>query len=410
MKYDYYDGSDKIYDNRTGKIIKDSIDVLSVNNKPDTTVPFTLDYKWEIVKEYRDAEGYVNSKKIEVSFFDADDDGVVDDPDIFDIIVDESTNTTDKYIFLRKKTASDGVEDFNYVKKTDLSVIVLTSKNNIGALSQYDEGQLFYYIDTDVFEILNKSAGTLSITQDYKAKIGRDVLKFQYIHAADANTRVDPSVSNIIDTYILTREYDTSFRLYLDGTTETSPKPPSSDQLYLNYGENINKIKSLTDEVIYHPVKYKILFGDKADTDLQAKFKIVKNSDVVLNDNELKSRVITAVNQFFALENWEFGETFYFSELSAYVMQQLAPDLVTFVVVPNQSTQTFGSLFEVKCEADEIFISGATVDDIDIIDAITASRLKADGAVITSTSSNNVGIQSSNISSTSSSSSGGSSY
>ena len=75
-------------------------------------------------------------------------------------------------------------------------------------------------------------------------------------------------------------------------------------------------------------------------------------------------------------------------------MQQLAPDLVTFVVVPNQSTQSFGSLFEVKAEVDQIFISGATVDDIDIIDAVTASRLKATNTVVTSTASSNVGIQS----------------
>jgi len=401
----YYDSSDKIYNSSTGEIIKDRISVLEINTQPDTTQSFTVNYDWEVVEEYRDAEGYVNSKKIQVSFFDSDDDGVVDDPDIFDVIVDEATNTTSKYIFLQKNTTSDGVEDFNYVLQSELEVIVLSSKNNIGALSQYQDSQIFYYIDQDIFEVLNKSAGTLSITQEYKARAGRDGLKFQYIHAADASTRIDPSVSNIIDTYLLTRTYDTQFRQYLEGTTAALPLPPSSDELFLNYGANINKIKSISDEVIYHPVKYKILFGDKATTDLQAKFKIVKNSDIVLNDNDVKSRVIAAINQFFALENWEFGETFYFSELSTYVMQQLAPDIVTFVVVPNQSTQSFGSLFEVKSESDEIFISGATVDDIDIIDAITASRLRATGAVVTATNSANVGIQSSGLSASSRSSS-----
>ena len=391
----YYDSSDKIYNSTTGEIIKDKISVLEINPQPDSTQSFTVEYPWEIVEEYRDAEGYINSKKIQVSFFDSDDDGVVDDPDVFDVIVDENTNSTSKYVFLQKNITSDGVEDFNYVAQSTLGVIVLATKGNIGSLSQYENNQIFYYIDQDIFEIFNKTLGTLTITQDYKARIGRDNLKFQYVHAADANTRIDPSASNIIDTYLLTRNYDTSFRQYLDGTTTSFPLPPSTDQLFLNYGQSINKIKSLSDEVIYHPVKYKILFGDKADTDLQAKFKIVKNPDVVLNDNDVKSRVIAAINQFFALENWEFGETFYFSELSTYVMQELSPDLVTFVVVPNQTSQSFGSLFEVKSESDEIFISGATVDDIDIIDAITASRLKASGNVVTSTNSLNVGIQSS---------------
>ena len=69
---------------------------------------------------------------------------------------------------------------------------------------------------------------------------------------------------------------------------------------------------------------------------MQADFKIVKNPDIVINDNDVKSKVIIAVNEFFALDNWEFGETFYFPELSAFVMQKLAPNIVTFVVVPKQ--------------------------------------------------------------------------
>jgi hypothetical protein len=390
----YYDGSDKIYNNQTGQVVKDRITVLSINPQPDSTNAFTVDFPWEIVEEYRDVEGYVNSKKVQVSFYDGDDDGVVDDPQLFDEIVQEEVSPKEKYIFLERKVTTDGVEDFNYVSQKDIDVVVLTSKNELGSLSQYNDGQLIYYIAEDIFEILDKSAGTLTITQNYKARLGRDSLKFQYVHAADASTRLDPSVSNIIDTYLLTRQYDTQYRQWLEGSLSSRPLLPSSDQLYLNYGSEINKIKSISDEVIYHPVKYKILFGEKADTDLQAKIKIVKNPDLVLNDNDVRSRVIAAINEFFALENWDFGEAFYFSELSAYVMQQLSPDLVTFVVVPAQESQAFGSLFEVKCEADEIFISGATVDDVEIIDAVTASRLKASGSIVTSTNTTNVGIQS----------------
>jgi hypothetical protein len=168
----------------------------------------------------------------------------------------------------------------------------------------------------------------------------------------------------------------------------------SSDSMYNNFGKQINLIKSISDEVIYHPVKYKILFGDKAETKFQAVFKVVKNSSEVVNDDDVKVRVIQAINEYFALENWDFGDIFYFSELSAYVMNQLAPDIVTFVIVPDQATQTFGSLFEIKSESDEIFISGATVDDVEIIDAVTASRLKASGTVVSSTSTSNVGITS----------------
>jgi len=73
----------------------------------------------------------------------------------------------------------------------------------------------------------------------------------------------------------------------------------------------------------------------------------------------------------------------------------LSPDIVTVVIVPVQTTQSFGSLYEINAEADEIFISGATVDNIEIIDAITASRLRSSGNIITSVDNNNSGIQSS---------------
>jgi len=424
----YFDSSDKIYNNRTGKIIKDKISVLNINTKPDDVVPFTVDYDWEIVEEYRDAEGYVDSSKIQVSFFDEDDDGVVDDPDLFDRIVDETVNVKTKYVFLKKTTTIDGVEEYYYIPTSKAtaeglytftdgtgSIKVFEETSTLGSTSIYDDGQVFYFIKEDVFKVLNKTTGNTVVSQDYMAKVGRDKLKFHYVHAADESTRIDPSVSNIVDTYMLTKSYDNAYRLYLEGTTSVKPLTPSSDQLYLNYGQQLNTIKSISDEIIYHPVKYKILFGEKADTDLQATFKIVKNPEQVINDNDVKTRVISAINEFFALENWEFGEAFYFSELSTYVMQQLTPYLVTFVVVPSQITQSFGSLYEVKCESDEIFISGATVADVSIIDSVTATRLRSEGSIVTDSTTVRAGIQSAGLpntvsSGTSSSSSGGSSY
>jgi len=403
----YYDSSDRIYNNKTGKIVKDKVKILSINTQPDSIQPFNNDYDWEITEEYRDQEGYVDSKKIQVSFYDDDDDSVVDNPDIFKDIIDEGTNPDTKLVFLKQITSTEGINDFVYVSKDEINVIVLTQKASIGALSQYDDEQLFYYVAEDLFERYNADTSTLSIETTYRARIGRDGLKFQYIHAADSNNRIDPSASNIIDTYLLTRGYDTQFRLWIDNELSSKPLPPSSDDLYTNYASELNKVKSLSDEIIYHPVKYKALFGNKAEADLQARFKAVKNPDLVINDNQLKSDIISAVNRFFALENWDFGEKFYFSELSSYVMNQLSPDLVTFVIVPVQEDQAFGSLYEIKSEADEIFISSASVSDIDIIDAVTASRLKASGAVVTELESTNTGIQSGSYSS---STSGGSTY
>ena len=86
-------------------------------------------------------------------------------------------------------------------------------------------------------------------------------------------------------------------------------------------------------------------------------------------------------------------------------MKELSPNLVSFVVVPNNANTVFGSLFEVKAESDEIFISGAQITDLEIIDEITATKLQASGAITTSTTSVDVGIQSANLNVTSTSTS-----
>ena len=392
----FYDSTNKTYDNLTGKIIKDKVEVLEINSKPDTTSPLTRSYDFEVIKEYRDAEGYIDTKKIEIGFFDVDDDGVVDNPEGFVDIVAETENPEEKYIFVKKYITTDQVEDFKFVDATEEGINIVASTSAIGAYSQYNAGQLFFDRSTSLFYKLDNAKKNLNIIEDYRGYIGRDKLKFRYLHSADYNQRIDPAASNIIDTYLLTRSYDTFYRQWLAGDIAQKPIPASADQLFQSYGTELDKIKSISDEVIYHPVKYKPLFGSKAETSLQATFKIVKNSDTVVNDNEIKSRVISAINTFFNLDNWEFGESFYFTELSTFIMNELTPDVVSIVIVPNASDQSFGSLFEIKSEADEIFVNSATVNNVEIIDAVTAGRLKATGNVVTASQETaNTGVQSS---------------
>jgi hypothetical protein len=385
----YFDSAKKIYDSKTGKVIRDKISILSINTDVNTapgTAAFTRNFEWEISSEYRDASGYVDSKKIEVTFFDSDDDGVVDDPDIFENVVN-----LNNYVFTKKSVINNSQFEV-YVNSVDENIVTVS---NSGLVDVQAIGNPIYYIVADnIFRQLNSQTRLLTTLYDYKSYIGREELKFQYNHVTDENTRIDPSSTNIIDTYILTRQYDTIFRQYLNNIVIDRPLPPSSDQLFRSYGSEINKIKSISDEVIYQPVKYRVLFGNKSEPAMQAVFKIVKNSTRVVNDNDLKSRVISAINNFFALDNWDFGETFYWSELSAYVMKELSPDLSSIIIVPRDSLSSFGSLFEIKLESDEIFISSAVVDDVEVITAITAERLKSEGAIVTSAPDTNTGIQS----------------
>ena len=315
----FFDAADKIYDPATGQIVRDKINILNINRKPGALSPFTRDFGWTITDAYRDSEGYLDSRKIQVQFIDLDDDGIVDDPTIFEQIVgeeDANINTDEKLIFQKKYTTTDGVEDFKYfsnpIVNTVPEIVIVQNEAAIVPYSSRLEGQIFYLIDEDIFRKLNKALNNTTINTDYKAYFGRADLKFHYTHVADSGYRIDPSASNIIDTYILAKTYDTQVKQYISGTTLIQPKPPSNDELFRSYGTEINKIKSISDEIIYHPAKYKILFGDKAAPDLQVKFKIVKNTSIVINDNELKSDIIEAINKFFDIENWDFGETFYF--------------------------------------------------------------------------------------------------
>ena len=405
----FYDRADKIYDSKTGQIQKDKVSILNINRKPDSLESFTTDYVWSVDDAYRDKEGYVDTKKLEVTFFDSDDDGVVDNPEIFDEIVAETTNPQNKIIFQEKYITSDNVEDYRYFDNSTSTINIVSNQASVGALSQYVDGQIFYLREENVFKRLNRLNSRLDLISDYRAFVGRSELKIHYLHVADSNTRIDPALSNIIDTYILTSNYDTQFRLWLAGEISSMPLPPSSDQLFRSYGSSINAIKSISDEIIYHPVKYKVLFGNKAMSDLQVTFKIVKNPDQVVNDNTLKSKIIELTNRFFSIENWDFGDTFYFQELATYIMNSLTPDLVSIVIVPKQTDQVFGSLFQIKSEPDEIFISGATVSDIEIIDEITASKLQSSGNVISSVDTSVVGVQS-NSTTTTSNTTGGLSY
>ena len=96
--------------------------------------------------------------------------------------------------------------------------------------------------------------------------------------------------------------------------------------------------------------------------------KVVKNTENVVNNNDIKVRVIALINGYFALQNWDFGETFHFTEMATYVMNVLAPDLLNFIIVQTRNF-IFGSLYEIKSENDEIFVSDAKVQDVEIIDS-----------------------------------------
>ena len=394
----FFDGTRKIYDSTTGKVQKDKVSVLKINNDPIEHKGLKIDYPWQIIGNTIENDGYISSKAVKITFWDDNDDAVVDNPEAFNLIVSPDSVDGDSnfltygyknnFIFFQKFINNNYIEDYQYIENVFTSSTTrlfecYPYESSITNIMVYPTGQMFYFYESNMIKIFNKSTGSLDITLDYYAVIGRSNIYFHYLHNADSTTRIDPSSTNIIDLYLLTKDYDTRFRQYLKGDIDSEPLTLSSTNLRLTYGKNLDMIKSISDDLIYHPVTYKILFGKKADPRLQASFKIIKNSEQVITDNDIKSRVITAIDEFFMLDNWDFGDTFYFTELATFVMNKTSPYITTFVIVPTNNDQVYGSLQQIASAPNEIFISGTNVSDIEIIPAITSSRLNASGYVLT---------------------------
>ena len=373
----YFDSGSKSYDVRTGKVSKDLVTVLGVNTDKNLINPLVKNIPFEINESVSFDDGYKSSIEVKISFSDADDDGVIDDPESFEQIVGEDQDLS--FIFFREIIDQTGTKIFNYFDNSSDTILIRQRESQIN-VNNFVDGQLIYFYDSAENRVkrVDLTTETLILDTTYKGVVGRDRLKFQYFHNASIQRRIDPSVSNIIDVYLLVRSYDTAFRIWLSGGSDIKPLPPSTEDLRISFGSRLAEIKTLSDEVIYHPVKYKVLFGNKADANLQVKFKVVKNPDLNINDNDLKVRIIDNINGFFDVQNWDFGDKFYASELISYVTYKVAPDVSNMVLLPLQSNQPFGSLYEIQSNEDEILVNGATVDNIEIISSISTSELRVE--------------------------------
>jgi len=383
----YFDSNEKQYNDQVGAVVKDQISVLGINTGKDGITELKQDVPFEISDTIKFDDGFESTNEIKLSFRDADDDGVVDNPESFENIVGLDQDL--KFLFFLTSNDVYGTAIKTLIDNSNDLILPVPKESGItfNDTVTYPDQQLIYFYDSaeNIVKRVNRTTNTLDIANEYTAVVGRRNLKFQYTHNASVDRRIDPSTSNIIDIYLLIRSYDESYRIYLAGGTDIEPVAPTSDALRTTFGTALSSIKSISDDIIYHPVKYKVLFGSKADPKLQAVFKIVKNQNRSINDNDLKVRVITAINTFFDINNWDFGDRFYMGELTTYILNTASPDLANIVIVPKQSNQSFGSLFEIQSRSDEILISAATVDDIEIVSAITASEIGASTNSIVST-------------------------
>ena len=374
----YFDDKVKVFDSKTGKTINDYIKILKYNTQPDSSSGIGQDLVWYVYKNVVESDGYENSRKILVTFPDTDSDGVPDNPDLFEIAINPDVEVERKFVYFQAKSVGGNFVDYVPVETGVIVSEHSTREAVLLNINSYVTGQVFYCYQENAFYIYSvvDNRPTAVLSRDYIARVGRQDLAFQYRHNSPNQRRIDPSPNNIMDLYILTKTYATDYMTWIRDSTNTiaEPSPPTNEELRTEFNA-LENYKAMSDTIIYNSVRFKPLFGPKAEYNLRAKFKVVKNPNVIISDNDIKTSVISAINTYFDVDNWDFGETFYFSELSAYLHRTLSPNIASVIMVPANENSLFGNLYQINAQSDEIVISAATVDDVEVIPSITATQL-----------------------------------
>lgn len=374
-----------VYDPFSGKIIQDFINVLGINSQYDTNSPLGSDVKVNILGQTVESDGYVNDFQVEVAATDVNNRQLILNPDFFNEITGYSPNNANIGIYTFFETVQD---PFNltrqYIIPTTDVIYTFPTITQI-EVSKYDYplGQLFYAYSSGTFykSVQDQTVTTpyyIMVEQDsYSMLPGRQGLSYQYRHNSNNTTRIDPSTTNIIDLYVVPQAYYTAYQNWIQDTTNTIPEPdmPTISELSAEYNQ-IQNYKMLSDTAVLNSVVFKPLFGSKASPELQATIKVVKNSNTNASDSEIRSSVLTAINNYFNINNWNFGDTFYFSELSAYLHTECGDLISSAVLVPNDPSKPFGDLYEIKSMPYEIFVSGATANDVLVVAALTPAELQ----------------------------------
>jgi hypothetical protein len=209
------------------------------------------------------------------------------------------------------------------------------------------------------------------------ARTGRQNLYFQYRHNSPLTARIDPGTTNIIDLYVVTQAYYTAYQNWIKDTTGTVAEPeiPTIDDLSTAY-QGLQDYKMVSDNIVLNSVVFKPLFGAKAAQQLRATIKVIKAQNSTASTSEIKSSVVAAMNTYFSIDKWNFGDTFYFSELAGYLHSTLGSIVSSVVLVPLDTQKSFGDLYEIRSAPNEIFVNAADITNIEVIEALTSTNLR----------------------------------
>lgn len=408
----FFINTEKLSDLSSGIAQRDRINVLRSNHNPVNGLAYQDNINFNIDSTLHHENGAVDANRVYIKAMERDGYDIPLDPEIFKYVV-PATSAENIELFWRVGEYNN--EEFIKLPDTTFYIVDATyneqdAKNQYRAKNayyktvtkSYNSGSVFYYKQADIFiqhdvnditttldatKIIITASNTvvkrnaylaekkLSVVENYRVRFGRTNLIYQWKHFAPEDHRIDPAITNIHDIYVLTSKYYDQVSTWAQSTSNDKiPKPPTSNELQQDFTE-VEKIKTSTDAVVWHSGDFVPLFGANSKDAHQCSFRVVRAPGSRYSDDEIRQRVIRLINEYFAIDNWDFGETFYFTELSTYIHQQLATDIASIVIVPKNPASKFGTLFQITNSPHELFVSTARVDDVEIVNALTSSNI-----------------------------------
>ena len=355
----FYVNTYKSVDPNTGEIGQDYIKLLKYNFSKNFG-----DVIFDIKDTFEYSDGFIEPRRVHVDFSSSNYNGIPDNPEAF---YDVMTQTDGTYVFHKQYTDTNGYTYWQLF----YNVTVVSNESLVP--STVPVGYVYFTEDTNKFFV-----GSSDDVTNYSYNVGTNNLSFLWKHLAPTDQRIDPSVSNIIDIFVLTTSYYNSMNTWRSAGSITNnlPLPPTEIDLQNTFSD-LDNYKMFSDTIIWKPVKFKLVGGNGSDDNYKFSLKIIKLNSTTISDGQIKSNVITAVNNYFDVSSgWDFGDTFFASELIAYLHIQLADSIASVVLVPSATDQHFGDLFQIDANSDELFFPTLTVNNVEIISTLTQTNLR----------------------------------
>jgi len=345
----WFNSVSQIIDNDTKNRVYDNIKVLRSNlDSSDTPNVLGKSQTYDVIGAIKDQDGVVDLHSLEVVPSD-----LLQEDDSGDLVPDR---------LLQFETFSAGSYEY-FLTSNPSYIIPATDAYNLTKAKNatWSPGS---FVDS-----------TLTYGRRQRMPVlragGETGLDFMWQHFSPYTNIIDPSVTNIHDAYLMTRGYYDNVINYVRGASVYAPTAPTPLELRNAYGYLLNN-KMLSDTVVLHPGKIRLLFGSLAEPQLRARFKVVRSQSGTLTNERIKEEILNVINTFFDIDGWDFGDTFYATKLISLIHQRLPADIASVVLVPVYSTNSFGSLFTVEAGFDEILQSAAELSDIEVVEALTS--------------------------------------